>query len=153
MSDPIVPAKPAGAEDLARRQAAGLRALADMIEQNPEIAELAVYLRNLNVFNSKSPEDHAVLARAALRHDAVVGKDVSAELFNLTMSFADGAGVARALAYRHEVCERVVVGTETVTKTVKDPEAVAALPDVEVTEDVEQVTWICRPLLAAEVTA
>lgn len=48
---------------------------------------------------------------------------------------------------RAAVCERVVTGTTTVTRTVPDPDALAAVPTVEVTEDVEQVEWRCQPLL------
>ncbi|HET6291734.1 MAG TPA: hypothetical protein VFG33_00115, partial [Kribbella sp.] len=53
-------------------------------------------------------------------------------------------------AYRDQVCERVVTGTREVTKTVPDPSVV--VPDVEVTETVEDVEWICGPLLAKAVT-
>jgi hypothetical protein len=135
---------------LAGKQAAGLRALAAMIEQNPEISRMAqYYLTTLNVFSSRTPEDHATLARVGLRYGATVTKDVSADLYNLNLSFVDGAVVASALANREEVCEKVVTGVETVTKTIKDPAAVAALPDVEITEEVEKVSWVCKPLLAA----
>lgn len=138
-------------EELAGRQAAGLRALADMIEQNSEIAPLADYLlRNACVFSAKAPEHHALLARLAMRYGAKVNKSISNELYNLDLSFADGAVVATVLAHRADVCERVVTGVEVVTKTVKDPAAVAALPDLEVTEEVETVRWECKPLLAAE---
>jgi hypothetical protein len=50
-------------------------------------------------------------------------------------------------ADRDEVCERVVTGTREVTETVPDPEALAAVPTVEVTKTVEDVEWVCRPLL------
>jgi hypothetical protein len=50
---------------------------------------------------------------------------------------------------RAEVCERVVVGTEEVEEEVPDPEALAAVPRVKVTKTVEQVKWVCSPLLAA----
>jgi hypothetical protein len=59
-----------------------------------------------------------------------------------------------AVAYRSAVCERVVTGTGTVTRTVPDPDALANVPTVEVTETVEHVEWVCAPLLApAEATA
>lgn len=48
--------------------------------------------------------------------------------------------------HRAAVCERVVVGTHTVTKQVPDP--AVAVPMVEVTEEIEQVEWRCSPLLA-----
>jgi len=55
--------------------------------------------------------------------------------------------VLAAYAPRNEVCERVVTGTREVTREVPDPEALAAVPKVVVTETVEDVTWECIPLL------
>lgn len=52
-----------------------------------------------------------------------------------------------ASAHRAEVCERVVTGTHEVTREVPDPEALAAVPTVTVTEVVEEVDWVCAPLL------
>jgi hypothetical protein len=49
---------------------------------------------------------------------------------------------------REAVCRRVVTGTREVTKAVPSPDA----PMVEVTETIEDVEWVCEPLLA-EVTA
>lgn len=135
--------------ELAGRQASGLRALAEMIEQNPEVAPLArYYLTTLSVFSSQTSAHHALLARLALRHGAKVDKSISEELYNLQLSFAEGAVVAHALATRAEVCERVSTGVKVVTKTVKDPGAVAALPDVEVTEEVETFDWVCKPVMS-----
>jgi hypothetical protein len=45
---------------------------------------------------------------------------------------------------RPAVCERVVTGTREVVKTVPAPDA----PTVQVTEVVEDVEWVCGPLLA-----
>lgn len=55
-------------------------------------------------------------------------------------------------ASREAVCRRVVTGTHEVTETVKDPEALAKVPEVTVTRVVEDVTWDCGPLLAPQVT-
>ena len=61
------------------------------------------------------------------------------------------------LADRSTVCERIVTGTETVTRSIKDQHAVAAaieaIPAVEVTEQVETVEWKCSPLLEDAVSA
>ncbi len=54
-------------------------------------------------------------------------------------------------ASREAVCRRVVTGTHEVTETVKDPEALAKVPEVTVTRVVEDVTWDCGPLLAPQV--
>jgi hypothetical protein len=51
-------------------------------------------------------------------------------------------------APRSEVCERVVTGTREVTTTVPDPDALALVPTITTTSTVEDVTWICSPLLA-----
>ncbi len=47
------------------------------------------------------------------------------------------------------MCKKVVT-TETVTRTVPDPAVLATVPMVEVTQDVENVEWVCEPLLATE---
>lgn len=52
---------------------------------------------------------------------------------------------------RSAVCERVVTGTETITRTVPDP--TVEVPMVEVTETVETVEWVCAPLLAESVAS
>lgn len=54
-------------------------------------------------------------------------------------------------AYRDAVCERVVTGTREVTKTIPDP--MVTVPTVEVTETVEDVEWVCGPLLREQVTS
>jgi heme-binding NEAT domain protein len=54
---------------------------------------------------------------------------------------------------REEICERIVTGTREVTVEVPDPEQLAAVPTVSVTKTVEDVEWICRPLLDDATTA
>lgn len=142
--------------ELAQQQAAGLRALADLIEANPELAENfwhTLGLAGINVHLDHHSDDKAAqlgrIARIAKRHGAKVGKDISDQFHNVVIEF--GAVKATVLAYRNEVCERVVTGTETVTRRVKDPAALAKVPEVEVTEEVETVEWRCRPLLAADI--
>lgn len=132
----------------ADEQAAGLRALADMIEANPDLVATKFYLSGLHVWHATDADTMAKLVRAGLAHGAKIDKAYSGDSFNLKLSW--GPVVAMALGYRNQVCERVVTGVETVTKTVPDPEALAAVPQVEVTEQVETVTWVCKPLLAAE---
>lgn len=131
---------------LAQQQAEGLRALADMIEHSPHIR--VAYLDSFNVWCPDDAETMAEIARIGLRHGAKIEKEISGEMYNLAVAF--GPVKALALAFRHQVCERVVVGTETVTKTVPDPEKLAEVPLVDVTEDVETVEWQCRPLLASD---
>jgi hypothetical protein len=100
---------------------------------------LEIYL-----YGDNQREDLAVIARAMGKADKVP-VDSLARL-NVVRHFAGIALVA--VADRDQVCERVVTGTREVTKTVPDPDALAAVPTVEVTEVVEEVEWRCMPLLA-----
>lgn len=136
------------AVEVAREQAAGLRALADMVEQNPELGEVLRYLHlSTHIFAEDDPKAKlGTFAKTAARYAAKVDKNFTT---GFALVVADFGGVRVSVqADRDEVCERVVTGTESVTKTVPDPEALAAVPTVEVTEEVETVEWVCRPLLA-----
>lgn len=132
-------------QTLARQQADGLRALADMIEDNPEVARFAS-VDGLYAFHVTTAADQAILARAALRSGAKVDKDVWEKQHNLILRW--GVVGAYVLASREDVCERVVTGVETVTEVVPDPEVLATVPKVEVTREVEKYEWVCKPLLA-----
>ncbi|MFJ8815459.1 hypothetical protein [Amycolatopsis thermoflava] len=124
--------------------AEGLRKLADFIEQHPHLGSR---IHGINVWYPDSAADMAPIAAAAARFGATVHKDITDSMYNLAIDF--GAVTAKALAYREQVCERVVVGTETVTRTVPDPDKLAEVPQVEITETVEKVEWRCTPLLAS----
>lgn len=128
--------------------AEGLRALARMLEENPELMQDACYLNSLDVWWSRDPERLAAIVRAGMRYGAKVDKQISERQHNVLLTW--GPIGARAIADRELVCERVVVGTERVVKKVPDPVLLAAIPEVEVVEDVDRVEWKCRPLLAAE---
>lgn len=139
--------------ELAQRHAAGLRALADMVEQNPNLLDV---LRGLHcathIFGEDDPKAKlGMFARVASRYTTKVEKRFSTGFASVEASF----GPLRVLiqADRDEVCERVVTGTETVTKSVPDPAALAAVPTVEVTETVDTYEWVCRPLLADDSAA
>ncbi|GAB3471800.1 hypothetical protein [Actinophytocola sediminis] len=138
---------------LATDLAAGYRALADLIDANPDLAAHMRYIpKNILVPVSGEDDPRAIIAafaRTGLRHGATVEKWIRGS--NSGVAIAWGQINLDVYAGRDEVCERVVTGVETVTKTVPDPEALAAVPTVEVTEQVEQVEWRCRPLLATEV--
>lgn len=141
-------------ETLAQQQAAGLRALADMIEAHPGLAENFRYtaIEDVNVPLSHSTNEPALtiaaFVRAAKAHGASVEKNYSEKYGGVYLRW--GPIGLHVYAPREQVCERVVTGTETVTKRVKDPAALAAVPEVEVTETVEKFEWVCRPLLVAD---
>ncbi|GGM64317.1 hypothetical protein GCM10012275_38600 [Longimycelium tulufanense] len=135
----------------AQQQAAGLRALADLIEDNPALAERLRYSLERIISPLFSGEnDHkallAAFARAGKRHGAQITKDSDGKYFGVNLTW--GPVTLYVYAERERVCERVVVGTETVTEEVPDPEVVAAAPTVTRTRTVEQVEWRCTPLLA-----
>jgi uncharacterized protein related to proFAR isomerase len=140
-------------QQLADSMADGLRLLATMIEENPEVADnfrstLQTSGINVHLRSGEPAAEMANIARIARRYGATTTKDISPTMHNVACDF--GTVKFDILAFREEVCERVVIGTETVTKTVKDPAVLATVPDVEVTETVEKVEWVCKPLLAAE---
>jgi hypothetical protein len=139
-------------EKRAAEQAAGLRALADMIEANPRLEEVFRYAFNqIDVFVGKASDpktEMADLIRVGMSHGAKVDKRGSDVWMTAILRF--GPVELHVNGHREEVCERIVTGVETVTKTVKDPEALAAVPEIEVTEEVEKVEWRCSPLMAAE---
>lgn len=127
---------------------AGLRQLADVIEQHDELP--LPYQGNdtaMTLYFLSEGRDAFVAAARVIpgRLDKAVRDDV----YQLSTRFGGDRGLKISLtAYRDAVCERVVTGTETVTKTVPDPSV--KVPLVEVTETVETVEWVCRPLLAGE---
>lgn len=127
---------------------AGLRALADFLEHNPDLAEHVGNDRFL-VAVSHEPDPKALMAqfaRAAKAAGIPVAKSYDETWGNVELHFGSALSIC-VFAPRDAVCERIVLGTETVTKTVKDPEALKAVPDVVVTEEVELVEWRCLPLL------
>lgn len=132
-----------------QQRAEQLRAVADFVEALPD--DLAEHLRytsntvNIPVAHLDDPVAVMVaFARAGLAHGVKVRKDFSDKHGIVSLDF--GTMRLDVYAHREQVCERVVTGTEKVTKQVPDP----AAPTVEVTEEVETVEWVCRPLLAAE---
>jgi hypothetical protein len=137
--------KPEATPDPRAEYISGLRALADLLEQHPELKTPHYGIDVIPHGPEQSREQLAVWARAL---PGKKDKQISEKLASL-VGYLRGVKVT-VIAYRDEVCERVTTGVETVTKKVKDPEALAAVPEVEVTEEVETYEWICRPMLADE---
>ena len=135
----------------------GLRTLANILEQNPEIGLptdghlTPMLMWPDNLFTPQEKESFTNLVRTVRAYTrAPMTKDVNDANMKLETYLGGPEGLRVQLVARRElVCERVVVGTETVTKTVPDPEMVAQVPQVEVTEQVEQVEWRCGPVLDA----
>lgn len=126
---------------------AGLHALADALETNPGLAlplyggeytPLAVYL----VGEKNQREQLAAWAKAIPGRKSKVDRDNRLDLKGAFHGLHISVTVAR-----DEVCEKVVLGTHEVTEEIPDPELLAAVPIVSVTRTVEDVQWICHPLL------
>jgi hypothetical protein len=122
---------------------AGLRVLADLLEARPEIPA-PYHGRSTELAIFTSGKDELVAAARAFpgKLDKTYDDNSSAFGFELHGRLRG----LRVVIYgdRNEVCRRVVTGTREVTKTVPAPDA----PMVEVTETVEDVEWVCEPLLA-----
>jgi hypothetical protein len=137
-------------EQLAAAMANGLRELARLVEDNPRIAPyLRFALRHMHspLLPAEAPRTAiAELARAAARAGARVEKTFGDAYAGITIGF----GPVQVLinADRGDVCERVVVGVDEVTREVPDPNLLATVPKIRVTETVERVKWRCNPLLA-----
>lgn len=131
-------------------QIAGIYQLALWLEQNPDIpipyALQGHGYTSINIHAAHGDGDEkAVMAAAARAIPGRVEKDVIADrLFTIEGTIPGGVRV-QVLAARDQVCKRVVTGTREVTKTVPDP--MITVPTVEVTETVEDVEWVCEPIL------
>jgi hypothetical protein len=124
----------------------GLRALADTLEQNPDLP-LPSHGSTMAIswYSWDDAAQMAAIARA-LPCDwvkDVTGADEDYAHFHLRGSVA-GLNL-KITSYRNTVCTRRVTGTREVTEEVPDPDA----PMVTVTTTVEDVEWDCHPVLAA----
>ena len=130
----------------------GLRKLADALEAHPEVPLPTSGSRmhlSWNLWDDSAREQMAAVARGIpcrWAKETRDGYDGGPAYFDLTASL-DGLRL-KVTAERDSVCTRVVTGTREVTETVKDPDALAAVPEVEVTRTVEDVEWQCHPLLS-----
>lgn len=135
--------------ELAAQQAAGLRALADAVEANPDLASYFRYALSFSthVFDDAAAT-FAAFARAAKAAGAKVTKDYHGKFAHVRADW--GAVSVDFQTDREEVCERVVVDTREIVEEVPDPEQVAKLPKVKQTRVEEIAEWKCRPLLGAD---
>lgn len=133
--------------------AADINAFAEFVQAHPHLAKHMRYadLRHrtnrVNVY-VYTAEVIAEFARAAARAGRKVTKRLGGTddaYFGILVSF--GWVEMYVYATRAEVCDRVVIGTDTVVTEVPDPKALAAVPTVRVVETVERVEWHCGPLL------
>ena len=118
----------------------GLRELADFIERDPDFAELYWPGPALLFVASWEKDAAARFGDLARRLGGHRTKSVTERHIEVTRQF--GPISIQVYTSREVMCERVVVGTETVE--IADPEA----PKVKV--DREVVEWKCSPLLGPE---
>lgn len=129
----------------------GLRALADLFEANPELAEDFRFSHAFSkihnpVGNDEDPRaSMAAWARAGKASGHPVTKDYDGKWGSVSVALSDAVKVW-TYAEREQVCTRIVTGTETVTVTVPDPDV--TVPTVEIEQTREIVEWRCEPLLA-----
>jgi hypothetical protein len=129
----------------------GLRALADVLEGHAEVPLPFTGTASALCISFLCRDDaRSAMAAAARAFPCSWDKRVWGD----ETAYFDMVGSLHGLqvklnAFRDAVCERVVTGTHEVTEVVKDPEALAAVPEVEVTRVVEDVEWICSPIMSA----
>ena len=129
--------------------AEGLRAVADMVETaDPAVLHELRYVFDRMLVCVGTREAAAALARAGVRAGAIVTKHQDGKWAGVDLLW--GPVSLHVYAGREQMCERIVVGTHEETKQVPDPELLAAVPTLTVTEVVEDVQWRCRPLDGAQ---
>jgi hypothetical protein len=132
----------------------GLEELAILLERHPEIPipthgdllPMSIYIDSRDPDTSKMRfRDVGKFIRNRTRRplDKVVTEQ--AAKLETRLGGLNGLHVA-VTANRDVICKRNVIGRRKVTRTVKDPEQVAALPDVVVDDVEEIVEWECPPL-------
>jgi hypothetical protein len=148
--DSITPAPKIQPPSERERYIDGLRVLAAVLEQNPDIPlpyEGTGTDIGINFLSGDDPRERMAAAARAFpcNWDKVFWGHETA-FFDLKGQLA-GLKVSLT-AYRDVVCRRVVTGTHEVTETVKDPAKLAEVPEIEVTHVVEDVEWDCGSLFA-----
>lgn len=130
---------------------AGLRALADILEQNDTLplpfTGTTGDVQWIEVV--EDDEDQRRIAQTFTRCiPGTIRKNVRDDYLDLNGRI-HGLAV-ELIVKRDAVCTRVVTGTREVTEEVPDPDALAAVPTVTVTRTVEDVEWDCSPILAEQ---
>lgn len=119
--------------------AAAYRKLADLIEQVPEFGEVFSDTETIHVYAG----DAKTLAAIARGIPGRVNKEANENYYGFTADLGGGRTL-NVFSTRERVCERVVVGTETVETQV---EIEPAKTETKLVER-EVVEWRCEPLLS-----
>lgn len=130
---------------------AGLRELADLLEQHPHIptpyqgsSPSALSIHHLGTGPEVKPAFAATVAALPGRRTKDVRDGAYGAYFDVHATLGGGLHV-KVTAYRDTVCERHVVGTREVELPAQAEQVIPAREaTVQVVEDVE---WICTPVL------
>lgn len=130
--------------------------VAQFLANNPDLTDDATVYHYGYVLIFLAPDENplprlADIARRGVKAGAKVEKVYDDDYGKVKLHF--GPIYVQAYTNRAEVCERVVVGTREVVEEVKDPDALAAVPTITQTRTEDVVEWVCKPLLAGEVSA
>lgn len=139
---------PVSPTDAQRQWIDGMRRLCDFLEAHPEIPVTfpESVIANVNQYGSEDRSPAKDRLAAIARLPGRWTKDSDGESFQIKRKF--GPHKLLVFANHNEVCERVT-RTETVTREVPDPDKLAEVPTVTVTEEVEHVEWVCPTSLLA----
>lgn len=135
-------------QERAEQVATDMERIAAFVRANPEVAE-NLGRQNFLVCLYREGDPRAAMAyyaRRGLRAGATIDKNVSDKYASVLLRF--GSFALDVYAEREQVCERVVTGTREIEVEEQDPEALAAVPTRTVTKVVEDVEWVCTPLLS-----
>ena len=122
----------------------GLREAAAWFEAHPEVPIPASAL-HITLYDLGGDEAELETLKTIARAMGAATKDYEDDFFKLSCTFADAVTVT-AVAWRENVCQRIVVGTETVIEQ-RPPDGVEMV-DVEVEREI--VEWDCPPSLLKE---
>ena len=122
---------------------------AAFLRANPDIAQEVSDDRFL-IYLMPGPDAKQQMAdiiRRGMRSGATVTKRANDTYAGAQMKF--GRVTLEVYSDREVVCERRVTGTREVEVEEQDPEALAQVPVRTVTKVVEDVEWVCTPILDA----
>lgn len=133
---------------------AGLRQLADILDNHPEVPlpyegpspDFGRF--SFHFLSAENPRAEMAAARRAL--GVPLEKKVRSDDTYFDLKGNLSGLYFTMTAFRKDVCERVVLATREVEVTEPDPAAVAALPKVTKKVTIEDVEWRCTPILASD---
>ena len=126
-----------------------LRVLADRIDsgQIPPPDEVEMWSGKKPILNFFPLGDDEMAQAATIRRTIGGTWKKRVTETQLWLTYEDDTFRYRISLSRGAACRKVITGTTTITEQVPDPVALAAVPTVEVTREVETFEWDCAPVL------